>query len=57
LIEIPSAAVKVIARDETDVPASIDERVARLKLQALGVRHDELSERQLAYLGSWTTGT
>ncbi|MGD0167274.1 MAG: adenosylhomocysteinase [Gaiellaceae bacterium] len=40
-----------------DVPASIDERVARLKLQALGVRHDELSERQLAYLGSWATGT
>ena len=40
-----------------DVPASIDERVARLKLQAIGVRHDTLSDRQLAYLGSWTAGT
>jgi len=40
-----------------DVPPEIDERVASLKLSALGVRLDSLDERQRAYLSSWQFGT
>ncbi|MEM1873551.1 MAG: adenosylhomocysteinase [Acidilobaceae archaeon] len=36
-----------------DVPAEIDERVARLKLEALGIEIDELTEEQRVYLESW----
>jgi adenosylhomocysteinase len=35
------------------VPAAIDDEVARLKLAALGVEIDELTEAQRAYLDSW----
>ena len=40
-----------------DVPEDIDKEVARLKLDSLGVRIDELSEEQRRYLASWDTGT
>ncbi|MDX6648767.1 MAG: adenosylhomocysteinase [Solirubrobacteraceae bacterium] len=36
------------------VPAAIDHEVARLKLAALGVEIDELTESQRTYLDSWT---
>lgn len=40
-----------------DVPEEIDRRVARLKLEAMGVDIDELSEEQVRYMGSWEEGT
>ncbi|MFL5628511.1 MAG: adenosylhomocysteinase [Ktedonobacteraceae bacterium] len=40
-----------------DVPREIDERVADLKLKALGVRLDTLDEAQLAYQHAWQHGT
>jgi adenosylhomocysteinase len=39
------------------LPAAIEERVARLKLEALGIRHDTLSAEQEAYVASWEIGT
>jgi len=39
------------------VPPEIDREVARLKLAALGVRIDVLTEEQRAYLASWKSGT
>ncbi|HZD38918.1 MAG TPA: adenosylhomocysteinase [Actinomycetes bacterium] len=39
------------------VPPSISDRVARHKLHALGVRFEELTDRQLEYLSAWRTGT
>ena len=39
------------------VPRSIDEAVARLKLEAMGVAVDTLTEAQRAYLESWREGT
>jgi adenosylhomocysteinase len=36
-----------------DVPHGIDEEIARLKLSALGVSIDELTEEQRLYLHSW----
>ncbi len=40
-----------------DVPAEIDGEVARLKLQAMGVEIDTLTEEQRRYLESWEEGT
>jgi len=40
-----------------DVPEEIDRSVARLKLEGLGVRIDELTEEQRKYLRSWGEGT
>jgi adenosylhomocysteinase len=39
------------------LPAAIEERVARLKLEALGIRHDALTAEQEAYVGSWEVGS
>ncbi len=39
------------------VPAEIDAEIARLKLEAMGVKIDVLTEEQLHYLNSWEEGT
>ncbi len=39
------------------VPTDIDQDVARLKLQSLGVTIDRLTREQEAYLSSWSEGT
>ncbi|MCS7223516.1 MAG: adenosylhomocysteinase [Armatimonadetes bacterium] len=39
------------------VPKDLDERVARLKLESMGVHCDELTPEQAAYLASWEEGT
>ncbi|MDX6556913.1 MAG: adenosylhomocysteinase [Miltoncostaeaceae bacterium] len=39
------------------VPAHVDREIARLKLSALGVRIDALTEEQRRYLASWAKGT
>jgi len=39
------------------VPKEIDEEVARLKLESLGVEVEELTEEQKKYLSSWDFGT
>jgi adenosylhomocysteinase len=40
-----------------EVPVEIDKEVARLKLETMGVRIDELTEDQKAYLEGWEEGT
>jgi adenosylhomocysteinase len=40
-----------------DVPADIDEGIARLKLRALGTEIDVLTDDQVEYLSSWEAGT
>jgi len=40
-----------------DVPQDIDRDVARLKLESLGVKIDQLTEEQQRYLASWDMGT
>ena len=39
------------------VPADIDNEIARLKLQAMGIQIDTLTAEQVKYLGSWEEGT
>ncbi len=40
-----------------DVPVEIDQWIARLKLEAMGVKIDRLTKEQERYLGSWSLGT
>jgi adenosylhomocysteinase len=39
------------------VPGDIDDEVALLKLQSMGIEIDELTPEQEAYLRSWEQGT
>ncbi len=39
------------------VPKEIDEKIAELKLQTMGVKIDELTEEQKKYLSTWEMGT
>ncbi len=39
------------------VPEELDQRVARLKLESMGVRIDKLTPEQEKYLASWSEGT
>lgn len=39
------------------IPVEVDQEIARLKLQAMGIGIDTLSPDQLTYLNSWTVGT
>ncbi len=39
------------------LPSEIDERIARLKLEAMGGRLESLTEEQVRYLASWQEGT
>jgi adenosylhomocysteinase len=39
------------------VPAEIDREIARLKLEALGIRLDKMTEEQERYVRSWQLGT
>ncbi len=40
-----------------DMPESLDRQIAALKLKAMGVEIDTLTEEQQAYLNEWTLGT
>ncbi len=48
---------KEMPRRVHQVPRELDERVAQLKLEGMGVAIDSLSEAQKKYLASWTEGT
>ena len=40
-----------------DVPLEIDENVASVKLETLGIKIDTLTEEQIHYMNSWNMGT
>jgi len=46
-----------LPREVFAVPTEIDAQVAQLKLQALGVQIDALTDEQAKYLESWQEGT
>ncbi len=39
------------------VPEEVDQQIASIKLQAMGISIDNLTERQIEYLNSWEEGT
>jgi len=40
-----------------NIPQDIDQEIARLKLEAMGITLDTLTEDQINYINSWTSGT
>jgi adenosylhomocysteinase len=48
---------KKMERKVYGVPIEIDQRIARLKLEAMGISIDTLTEEQKKYLSSWEMGT
>jgi len=39
------------------LPAAVDQEIARLKLQSMGITIDTLTAEQVEYLASWDAGT
>jgi adenosylhomocysteinase len=59
-----SLSVEYLAKNSKDlkpnvypVPTDIDEMVAELKLESMGIKIDTLTPEQVAYLASWSEGT
>ncbi|TAM80214.1 MAG: adenosylhomocysteinase [Acidobacteria bacterium] len=57
-------SVEYLARNSKDlkpdvypVPTDLDEMVAKLKLESMGIEIDTLTPEQVAYLASWSEGT
>ena len=57
-------AAEVLAKDSATMskavhrlPASVDQEIAKLKLQSMGVAIDALTAEQVEYLASWDAGT
>jgi len=48
---------KKLKPDVYDVPKEIDDRVAELKLESMGMKIDRLTEKQKKYLSDWKEGT
>ena len=46
-----------LAKAVHDVPKVIDDEIARLKLAAMGINIDTLTDEQERYLNSWELGT
>jgi adenosylhomocysteinase len=47
----------VLEKRVYSVPTEIDAEIARIKLEAMGVKIDKLTDEQLKYLSSWEEGT
>lgn len=57
-------AAELLAKESTGMsksvhrlPPSVDQEIARLKLQSMGIAIDTLTAEQTEYLGSWDAGT
>jgi adenosylhomocysteinase len=57
-------AAELIAREHKSLskavhrlPAAVDQEIARLKLQSMGISIDTLTSKQVEYLASWDAGT
>jgi len=48
---------KGLSKQVHTLPQEIDDRIARLKLDSMGIRIDTLTEEQKRYLSSWEMGT
>jgi adenosylhomocysteinase len=48
---------KTLSKAVHRLPASVDQEIARLKLQSMGISIDTLTPEQVEYLASWDAGT
>ena len=56
-VEFLVKSASILEKRIYTVPTEIDERVAVLKLEAMGVKIDQLTKEQKKYLSSWELGT
>jgi adenosylhomocysteinase len=56
-VEYLDFSAQTLEPDVYDVPDHIDDTVAKLKLESMGVKIDRLSKGQQAYVRSWKEGT
>ncbi len=56
-VEYIARHARELPKDVFPVPAPIDKEIARLKLEAMGIRIDRLTPEQEKYLASWEEGT
>jgi adenosylhomocysteinase len=56
-LEYLEFSAQVLEPDVYDVPDHLDELVAKLKLETMGVKIDKLSKDQQSYVRSWKEGT
>jgi adenosylhomocysteinase len=48
---------KTLERKVYPVPEELDKKIARLKLESMGIKIDRLTPEQEEYLASWSEGT
>jgi len=48
---------KTLEKRVYTVPVDLDKRVAKLKLESMGIKIDRLTPEQEEYLASWNEGT
>ena len=48
---------KTLEKRVYKVPEDLDKRVAKLKLESMGIKIDKLSPEQEEYLAGWSEGT
>ena len=56
-LEYMTKHANVLTKKVYAVPTDIDQEIANLKLAAMNVKIDTLTEEQIAYLNSWEEGT
>ena len=56
-VEFLARGARTLENRVYDVPVEIDREVARLKLDAMGLQIDTLTDEQVQYLASWESGT
>jgi len=47
----------MLERKVSPVPEELDKKIARLKLESMGIKIDRLTPEQEEYLASWSEGT
>jgi adenosylhomocysteinase len=55
--EVLSKEAAQMSKSVHRLPASVDQEIARLKLQSMGITIDGLTPEQVQYLASWDAGT
>ena len=55
--EFMAKNAKTLEKRVYSVPAEIDAEIARIKLSAMGIQIDSLTDQQVKYLNSWEEGT
>jgi adenosylhomocysteinase len=55
--EVLSKDASRMSRAVHRLPLAVDQEIARLKLQSMGISYDTLTAEQVEYLASWDAGT